>query len=73
MPPRPDQQAAAPVTVKFTATPDGLEIYEDDSLIGMSPMELKVGRDKVNPEDLAEEWVADNKETVDKWLEGCKT
>ena len=33
---------------------------------------LKVGRDKMDPQDMAEEWVADNKETVDKWLEGCQ-
>ncbi len=29
---------------------------------------LKIGRDKMDPRDVAEEWVANNKETVDKWI-----
>lgn len=33
---------------------------------------LKLGREKMDPEDMAEEWVANNKETVDQWLEGCE-
>ena len=32
---------------------------------------LKLGRESMDPEDMAEEWVANNKETVDKWVEGC--
>ena len=32
---------------------------------------LKVGRDKMDPQDMAEEWVEENEATVDKWLEGC--
>ena len=32
---------------------------------------LKVGRDKMDPQDMAEEWVEENEATVDRWLEGC--
>ena len=32
---------------------------------------LKLGRDGMDAEDMAEEWVAENEEIVDQWLEGC--
>ncbi len=32
---------------------------------------LRIGRDKEDPQDMAEEWVEANPEIVDVWLEGC--
>ena len=39
-----DPIAAPVVVVRFSATPDKVEVFEGDSLIGMTPMELKISR-----------------------------
>lgn len=31
---------------------------------------LQIGRDECDPQDVAEDWVKSNKETVDAWING---
>lgn len=38
-------KAAGPVLVKLSSTPESVEIYENDSLIGVTPMDLNLSRD----------------------------
>ncbi len=34
---------------------------------------LEVGKNKQDPEDVADQWIADNLDTVEAWLEGVET
>ncbi len=37
-------------------------------VVGVQDASFAVGEEKLDPQDVAEEWVENNKETVDKWL-----